>query len=155
MTGPLPAPRIPGVEQIPDAVHHDDGVGDGDPRPLGGGEEGLGIGLGEGDLVAGDDRHRRRHSQLGEIWGGGRSGAIGGDRPEDTTLREVGERLDGPGQRPHVRCQFTEDASVTRLQRRHQLGGEVGQCLSMTLERAARLSYWKRASLVSMEAGRF
>jgi hypothetical protein len=48
MTGPLPAPRAAGGEHIPDAVPRDDGVGDGDPRPLGGGEEEVGIGLGEG-----------------------------------------------------------------------------------------------------------
>ena len=125
MTGPLPAPRAAGGEHIPDAVPHDDGAGDGDPRPLGGGEEEVGIGLGEGDLIASDERHRWRHSQLGEIGGGGRPGATGGDRPEDTTLGGVAEQLDGPGQGPHVRREFTEDASVARLRRRHLLGREL------------------------------
>jgi len=76
------------------------------------------------DLVAGDDRHRRRHSQLGEIGAGGRLGALVRS-PRGHHAERVAEQLDRPGQRPNVRCEFTEDASVARLQRRHLLRGEL------------------------------
>jgi hypothetical protein len=115
-------PGPPGGQQVPDRVADHDRVGDLGPEALGRGQEQVGVGLGVGDLVAGDHRDAGRDPEQLKGGPGRRLEAAGRDRPGHAGLGEAGQQLARPRQHPHLAGPAAVGLGVALLERGHQLG---------------------------------